>query len=219
MWERRKNHTNQNKYDLEDNSKLRDRCKRIAQLRQKNKDKRRGRSPGNPTVSCPSDSKQFNNLVKEIEEAKKIAASDSPMWVLRTSKIRNAGRGVYLKKGIKSAAKGTLIPIAGHYYNFKQTSGWKGCYQWELPNKTYFIGICLARKGLPLGSFINRTVGRSRYNSEEYAEYRREEKVQNLTRPNAEITCKDDAVYFRLRKRVVAGEEVLTPYGSGYHIP
>jgi len=152
---------------------------------------------------------------KEIEEAIENAASKSPIFVLKSSRIEGAGQGVFVSEHYEMALKGTLIPYCGRTSNIQSQNYQNTEYQIELKKNLWLIGNKYYREGQPLGNFINRIAGDDIVK----AGIAEDAEGQDLQTKNAELTVLEGVAYFRLLENVPSGYEILTTYGSSFRIP
>jgi len=170
--------------------------------------------------SCfPRDKKKYSGLWKEIASAIKSARSNHPIFIVKKSKIKRAGRGVFVSEEHNAVAKDTVIPYPGIIENKPSNNARKSRFQVVLKNGKVLRSSSILNEKQPLGNFVNRVISKELWKKYQ-AKYKAAKLTgqQNLSVSNAKLIVLEDICYLRLTKKVKAGQEILTTYGSGFKI-
>ena len=195
--------------------------RRLAHKEQKFQQKKTRSSKINAkTANClPKDQEKYRNLFSAISVALKKARSRRPQFVLGKSKIKKAGRGVFVSDHQDQLEKGTIIPYPGILVDQPSENHRRMKFQVALANGKFLLASSTETPGQPLGCFVNRVMSKSMWKRyKEECEAQGDARPQNLSERNADLIVLEDICYLRLNKIVYRGEEILTTYGSGFKI-
>lgn len=164
-------------------------------------------------------SASFSKLGNSIEKALEDARSTRPRFIMRESKISGANKGVFVSSEYTSAPMGTIIPYCGNVktclsYHYRNAQ-----YQVDLGNGKMIVSSNGYIPGQPLANFVNRVMSPSTW--KEYVEQNSAlltERLQNLLKTNATLTCFRGVCYIRLIRDVPCGDEILIAYGRAFRI-
>jgi len=172
------------------------------------------------TAGCHiSDGAREKIVRAKIEEALKDADSSRPLFVLKTSKMPCAGKGVFVSDEHVMAPIGTIIPYAGVLVEGITPEVSQSQYVVEIKENTYLVGNRRYVSGQPLGCFINRVMSPKVWKSTELTRMREEDPgIQKFTEKNAKLHVIENTAYFELIKNLASGQEVLTTYGKSFKI-
>lgn len=172
----------------------------------------------------PTTPEKFKPLCNRILKALKVAAGRWPLFVLKESKIPGAGMGVFVSEKYAFAPANTLIPYPGEVFNEKSEHGRQQKYEVALPQGKVLRASSVFTPGQPVGNFANRIMSESEWAAFQHntataaADEVAAVPMQNLHKLNATLIVFRYCCYLKLEVDIPAGDEVLTTYGSSFHI-
>lgn len=168
----------------------------------------------------PKNRNRYCHLSRSIEEALLLARKTRPMFILRESKIPDAGMGVFVSERYPQAPADTVLPYPGVICSEKSSHGRQQKFEVSLPGGRVLRASSKYTPGQPLGCFVNRVMSAAIWEGFQVSSCIPKEspEYQNLSVSNAQLIVFNDCCYLKLDRIVRAGQEILTTYGPCFHI-
>jgi len=157
---------------------------------------------------------------QQIQLSKTLAKSVAPMFEIRESKIKDAGRGVFVSSNQNIAPKGTKIPFVGKVKSSPPSKSVQSQYTIKLTQNQYLWGATEPDITKPLANWVNRAL-KSNISKEKMQEMTRTQNLrprQDMRKANCHLTISGEEAYLVLTKDLPIGTELLTRYGSSFRI-